>query len=44
MTWRAAHHWLRGYSDAKLGKDWRPIDDDYSLEYSDGYGIGRGRQ
>jgi hypothetical protein len=34
---RAAHHWLRGYSDALLGKDEKPQDETYAVVYSRGF-------
>lgn len=34
---RATHHWLRGYSDALLGKPERAQDEKYSAVYSRGY-------
>lgn len=39
MSWRAAHFWLRGLSDARLGKpgwfDWVP--EEYRAAYARGY-------
>jgi hypothetical protein len=37
VDFRATHHWLRGYSDALLGKDELPQDENYKAVYSRGY-------
>lgn len=45
LSWRAAHHWLRGYSDAKSGQ---PNDknallhEGYEDVYDRGYTVGSG--
>lgn len=40
IDWRAAHHWLRGLSDARLGKPRAPKDERYAAEYGRGYDRG----
>ena len=46
MSWRAAHAWLRGYSDARAGKDTlgerNPFGPEYADAYTRGYFAGTG--
>lgn len=40
IDFRAAHHWLRGYSDALRGGDENPQDAAYSGDYAKGFNTG----
>lgn len=40
IDFRAAHHWLRGYSDALRGLTPHPQDEDYAAEYGRGWKVG----
>jgi hypothetical protein len=40
--WRAAHHWLAGFSAARLGKPAEPRDAAFEASYRDGYRRGSG--
>lgn len=45
LSWRAAHHWLRGYSDAKAGRpdaQHDPLHAGYGDVYKRGYDVGSG--
>jgi hypothetical protein len=42
IDWREAHHWLRGYSEAKAGKPRNPAYSD-SPAYGRGYDVGSSR-
>lgn len=35
--WRAAHHWMRGWSDKLAGKEPAPTDANYADAYMTGY-------
>ncbi len=35
--WRAVHHWLHGFSSARLGKPAEPRDEKYAASYHEGY-------
>lgn len=41
FDWRAAHHWLRGYSDAEACRPAHPQNEKYADHYHRGYEIGR---
>ena len=41
IDWRAAHHWLRGFSDGQLCKESHIQDHKYAEEYMRGFQAGR---
>lgn len=41
FDWRETHHWLRGYSDARAGKEQNPLEPKYAAAYKRGYLVGK---